>query len=55
MQKAQELREDGTNNWIFENEQFEKWQTPISQPNSLPKLKKVGQNVLWLHGKGLLC
>ncbi|OCL08347.1 hypothetical protein AOQ84DRAFT_42671 [Glonium stellatum] len=50
LQNSQELREDGTNNWLFKNKIFSDWRTSPWSPKSTSNQRKTGGNVLWIHG-----
>lgn len=54
LQTSQELREDGTNNWLFGKDIFNTWRKSIVLPESAYNQKKMNGNVLWIHGKTLL-
>jgi hypothetical protein len=51
LEKARELREDGTSYWIFEEPRFKDWRQSEWSIKPMSNAKKMSASTLWVHGK----
>lgn len=53
LEHSQELREDGTGEWLFETPEFVCWREFDSSKcaSGTNKITKESKNVLWIHGR----
>jgi len=51
LERSQYLREDGTNQWIFEDSNFKAWSQRKRQTNQHSDKGKTSPSMLWIHGR----